>query len=202
MEARVDLSVTCECGVKTQVNPTMCGSSLMCDCGKAIQVPRLSELRRNSGLTSVRIRVSDKLHAMAIDGLLPTDAECVSCGCPTMTFLGCSIECERMFANKPSYASYFLQFLFATIWILSATKREYDNPEVHGRELVVKTPMRLCDSCISKTTLNRQMCVTLLQKNQLYAKLLSEYPNANVVWDTTVTRSNKAMDAKGSIGEV
>ncbi len=189
----MDLSVTCECGVKTQVTPTMCGSSVACDCGKAIQIPRLSELRRNSGLTPVIVDVADKLQAMLVDGLLPTEVDCVSCGSPTNLYLACEIECERMFAKKSSYASYFLQFWLAPIWILAATKREYDNPEVHGRELVVKTPMRICETCFSKINLNRETCIGFMRTNELYAKLLSRYPNAMVVWETALRRSNKAI---------
>ncbi len=196
----MDLSVTCECGLKTQVTPTMCGNSVACDCGKAIQIPRLSELRRNAGLTPVMVGVADKLQAMLVDGLLPAEVDCVSCGSPTNLYLTCEIECERMFAKKPSYASYFLQFLFAPVWILGATKREYDNPEVHGRELVVKTPIRICETCFSKINLNRETCIRFMLSNELYAKLLARYPNAMVVWETTLRRSNQAMDVRTGNG--
>ncbi len=184
------LSVTCDCGAKTQVNPTLCGSAVACDCGKMVSVPSLSELRRISGLASVPIGVSDRLFALYVDGLLPTESECVSCGCPTKEYLGCMVECERMFATKPSYLSYFLQSLFAPLWILATIRREYDNAEVHGRELIVKTPVRLCGECFSKSKMSPRICRELLQKSDLYAKLLSAYPDAILVWETALSSSN------------
>ena len=185
----MDLSVTCDCGVMIQVKETMCGSVLACECGKSISVPRLSELRRNSGLMPVHISVSDRLLALSMDGLLPMENDCLSCSCPTESFLDCLVECERMFAKKSSYLSYFLQSLLVPWFVITLIRREYDNPEVHGRELVLKTPVRLCESCFSKTTMSKQKCIALLKKNESYGRLLTEYPNANIVWERTLARS-------------
>lgn len=204
----MDLSVTCECGVKTQVTPTMCGSTVVCDCGKSFEIPRLRELRRTSGTKPDIVGVADQLHVMFVDGLLPTESECVSCGCSCDTHLDCLIECERMYAKKQSYASYFLRCIlqcilapFLCILFLSTlllTKREYDDVEVLGRELLVRTPIRLCTNCFSKTKMTRKICHGLLQKNERYAKLLSEYPSSVVVWDAALSRSDKTSNANGS----
>jgi hypothetical protein len=186
----MDLSVTCECGLKNTVTPTMCGSDITCDCGKTILIPRLSELRRNAGLAPVNISVADHLVALAARGELPTETVCVSCSRSTNMYLALEVECERTFAKKMSAAYYFLTSFFSPLYLLVFLKREYDNPEVHGRELVVRTPIRICEVCAAKTRLDRETCRNLMSKNNLYAKLLTRYPNASIAWDDALKCSS------------
>lgn len=88
-----------------------------------------------------------------------------------------------------SFLSYFLQSLVLNWFIVTLIKREYDNPEVHGRELVLKTPLRFCRDRWSARNMDRQVCVEYLRKNDLYSRLLDDYPHASIVWAQSLSKS-------------
>lgn len=172
-----------------QVTQSMCGSQVSCRCGRKIMVPRLSELRSNAGLSPNRVSAADKLLAFSLEGKLPLERECLGCGGVTDTFLGCLVECEQTYAKGISFFSYFFQCLLVPWFVVALIKRDYDNPEVHGRELVLKTPLRLCQACMLAQKMERQTCLRYLRKNELYAGLLADYPDANIVWDPALSKS-------------
>jgi hypothetical protein len=173
-----------------KVTQSMCGSQISCGCGRKTMVPRLSELRRNAGLSPSRISPADKLLALSLERELPLESDCMRCGGITQTFLGCLVECEQTYAKRISFFSYFLQCLLVPWFVVTLVKRDYDNPEVHGRELVLKTPLRLCLDCWSTQKMDRLTCPQFLRKSELYASLLADYPEANIVWDPALSKSS------------
>ena len=94
----------CECGVTMKVTQSMCGSQISCGCGRKTMVPRLSELRRNAGLSPSRISPADKLLALSLERELPLESDCMRCGGITQTFLGCLVECEQTYAKRISFS--------------------------------------------------------------------------------------------------
>ena len=194
----MDLSVTCECGSRLAVSPSMAGQVAVCTCGKSVQVPRLSELRRAVGLDAFEVSISDRLHAMSRDGRLPVERECVACGKPTQERLECSVECERPYAKGPSFWKSFFVMLLGPIWAMAAMKRDYDATEVHGNELVIRTPIRICRSCFESGSFSKRRCVELLRKTGHYARLLDAYPKADVHWKAHETEPPGGAKANGS----
>ncbi len=182
----MDFSVTCECGSSVPVSASMCGTMVTCACGANISVPKLSELRRNAGLRAFEVSVSDRLMAMNLEGRLPVESECAVCGIPTNESLECSIECERPFAKAPGFWRAFFLMLFAPIWAFAAIGRDYGNPEVHGNELVIDAPIRICRSCFQAYGISKQRCLELLRKTECYDQLLQAYPKAQIQWGSHV----------------
>jgi len=72
-------------------------------------------------------------------------------------------------------ASVFLG-MFSPVWVLGMLNREYRNPEVYGRELVVNTPLPLRPECTADTRNRNRDLRELLCCVSLYEQLLLEYP--------------------------
>ena len=182
------LSVTCECGITHPVTAAKCGQSLKCSCGRSVQVPMLSELRKAAGLQAFEIGIHDRIDAMNREGRLPVEHECVVCGTPTQEKVMCCVECERPYAKGPGFWKSLFLTLLTPVWMLGAMRRDQANPEVLGRELVVKTPIRICRSCRESDRFSRSRCVELLRKTDVYRNLLDAYPEAAITVDGKSSR--------------
>jgi hypothetical protein len=140
----------------------------------------LSELRRQAGQARYEVDIAAKLQQMFADGELPAESDCVGCGVKTENVLRCSVECERTWTRGGGgfWKTFFLGFFVPWQYL----RQDYGNPEVVGRELVVQTPIRYCDSCwyaMGKKPRKRQV-VDLLRAVPMYNQLLLEYPSADV----------------------
>ena len=180
-------TITCECGKQIPVTAPMCGQDTICSCGQSISVPNLSELRRKSGLAAFEVSVQDRLIGLRRTGKLPLESECINCGRPTEQFLQCHVECERPFVKGPGFWQTFFLLLISPFWAMAAIHRDNKNPEVLGEELVVHTPIRICESCFNAEHLSIRRCKELLRKTMLYGELLDAYPKAKTEYSSQLS---------------
>ena len=176
----MDFTIQCSCGHQLQVSAVDAGGAKRCPCGNVNAVPSLSALRRQAGQQSYEVKIADKLRYMFADGELPPNKECAQCGCKTANVLECSVECERPYSKGRGYWIAVLLGFIAPLLALLTMIGDGRNSEVHGQELVVRTPLPLCPGCAADLTLRRKRLIKLLCSVPLYAQLLEEYPQAAV----------------------
>jgi hypothetical protein len=176
-------SIDCSCGKAITVTAAQAGTEVRCDCGQVNAVPLLSELRRSAGQSKYNLGITDRIRQQVADGALPAEDACARCGVQTSDALQLLVECERTWTAGGGFWKHFLLFLLAPFWIWGLLRRDYNNPEVFGRENVVNLPLRMCRTCqiTVRQTGSNAAIIALLQEVPLYQELLREYPQAKVV---------------------
>jgi hypothetical protein len=177
----MEFKLDCPCGAKIRVTTADAGGMKRCRCGHDHVVPSLSELRRQAGHERYEVKIVDKVRRMVSDGTLPGSSNCAKCGANTSVILDLSIECERPYTKGRGFWSTVFLGMFAPVWVLVALLRDYNNPEVHGCDLVVDTPIPLWPYCASSTHKQTKLLRELIRTVPLYEQLLQEYPNAAII---------------------
>ncbi len=116
------------------------------------------------------------------EGQLPVGSHCVCCQVATDGTLACFVECERPYRNSRGFWESLLLFGLGA-WALAAIAwRDHERTEVHGRETLVKTPLRMCAQCQSQFhgTARSQELKELLKTVPDYVALLEAYPHASI----------------------
>jgi hypothetical protein len=176
----MDFTFDCQCGRTLRITAVDAGQSKVCRCGVSNTIPSLSELRRRAGQASYDINITDKIIARYAQGSLPSEATCAQCGRETTGILNCSVECERPYSHGRGFWSTVLLGLLSPWWMLGVINRDYKHNEVHGREVIVPTPLRMCPECAAHVHRQTDVTRNLLQRIPLYAQLFQEYPKAGV----------------------
>jgi len=176
----MEFTIDCSCGAQHRVTAVEAGRTRRCRCGNDISIPRLSELRRSVGEQPYLVGIADKLRRMSAEQELPLGPICMECGRQTSNALPCRVECERPYAKGPGFWSTLLTHVVLPFSMLMGAWREYSNPEVHGRESIVETPLRLCPDCAAKVRKSKRRIRELLLRVPPYADLLQEHPNAGI----------------------
>ncbi len=176
----MDFAIKCACGERIKVIASQAGSELKCICGKIQTVPSLSELRRSAGQTAFDVSVTEKLQQLYFDGKLPLELNCVRCGSATRETLNFKVECQRPMVRGNGYWKTFFLMLFAPWIAMKQIHDDYRNPEVIGRELIIRTPIRMCSQCASQIDTVGKETKELLRRTSLYQELLTEYPQARI----------------------
>jgi hypothetical protein len=147
-----------------------------------VKIPKLSELKRLSGQHVEPIAgIADYLRTMYLDKQLPPDTHCICCKVKTEKTLDCWVECERTYdrSGKP-WAMTLLFVVSLPLWLLARVQQGLSKPEVNGRELVVRTPLPICENCQSSTSRTEANIRQLLRSVEIYRQLLERYPLARV----------------------
>lgn len=179
-------SVKCECGVEHSVLATQAGSTLTCDCSRAVAVPRLSELRKAVGENSVPQNDIERVKAMIHRGELPTGTICPLSKRPADCVVYVHVQCERRFlrTTRAPQALNILPWLLFGLWggLLSiAISRRPTGVEVMGRDSSIRLPLRISTDMRAKfMRSSARKLKALLQQTPAYAALLKKYPDADV----------------------
>jgi hypothetical protein len=178
----MSFSVDCTCGRTIEVTAAHAGSDVRCVCGTVLAVPALSELRRLAGKSRYGENIAETIRYMVAEGSLPTDDKCLGCGIVTDNVLRLVVECARPKKQGPRiWETIILAAICPIGIILGDDRRSALESEVVGREIVVKTPVRLCPQCADTTPLRRQNdLASLLERVPLYERLLAKYPYARI----------------------
>lgn len=173
---------TCECGYVLPIAASSAGTIVPCRCGKQVKVPKLSELKRLSGQQAEPLAgIADYLRIMYLEKQLPPDTHCVCCQSKTPEILDCWVECERTYdRNGKGWAMAILFVWSLPLYLLTKAFNRGVAHEVDGRELIVRTPLSICEKCLSTTSRNSANIRQLLQRVELYRQLLDHYPQAQV----------------------
>ena len=178
MEYRID----CPCGHYQMVRETAAGATLACACGKTLQVPKLSELRKIAGLTNDGMSPEATIQFLLIGNKLPVGNQCAHCGAETNSIVIVETDCSPpvpraseliRLANNVLY----VLAIFISPWVLLF-------PREQGREetatlILLPLPVRVCPACQPALDDPAKVKRCLL-KDPDYRRLLEKYPNANI----------------------
>lgn len=128
------------------------------------------------------LSASEKVRVLVAAGELPRGTTCVRCQFPTEGILDCSVECERPYRSERGFWDYLLLMAFGSWWLAAIAWRDYEQTEVHGRETLVKTPLRMCPDCQARYHAGSRAgeLRQLLHSVPEYDALLQTFPNASV----------------------
>jgi hypothetical protein len=173
---------TCECGYVLPIAAASAGTFVLCRCGKQVRIPKLSELKRLSGQRVEPIAgIADHLRTMYLEKQLPPETHCVGCQTKTNETLDCWVECERTWDREGKQWGMAMLFAFSVpLWFLARVLGGARKHEVDGRELVVRTPLPICDNCLHSTSRSEANIRQLLLGVDIYRQLLERYPRARV----------------------
>jgi len=172
--------VTCACGREISVSAASAGGEVFCQCGAAVVVPRLSDLRRSSGKGAYETSTVDVIAAMLSAQQLPWGSTCAHSEFPTEDVFDISVQCESCYDQDRSGG--WVSVLAAVLLGLSVPLTRRHESETHGRELVVYTPIRLRKEFhVRFCKAGQRRLRRLLRTVPVYGRLLDEYPHARVL---------------------
>lgn len=177
----MNLFVTCECGQKKEIIPANCGSSVNCICGKTIDVPRLSDVRRSCGQTPYATTIIERLHSMSRSNELPPTDRCCCCQSIAIENVSCIVQCESHAISGPGFWKTCVMIVLSPSWILSMLLSSFGTPEVHGRATAIRLPLPVCGLCKKKVLASDAERKKALRNIPLYEELLLKYPDAFTV---------------------
>jgi hypothetical protein len=176
-------SVKCECGQSRTVVATQAGSTIPCECGRPLDVPMLSILRRSAGEDPIPRTTVEQIRSMIDTGELPICEICPFSGRPTNDTMFFHIQCETihlrggMSKDKAFWYACWYTLIFGLIVL-----RRLGPPETLGRETSIKIPVRV--SSASRSALiklrGQRRLKKLLSDTPIYRELLREFPQAIV----------------------
>jgi len=178
-------SVTCECGLVHSVSATDAGSTLRCRCGRSVDVPLLSSLRKSAGDEAFPLSTIERIRAMIRDGELPSGDICPCSGRPADDGILVHVQCERTWVRggEPINSSKVLGCFLVFGWIgaLIASLRMRPREDL-GRDTSIQVPLRVSSDVRPKLLRMRQKALkAILRQTPVYAQLLDEFPEAEVV---------------------
>ena len=178
---------TCECGHQLTFAATSAGTLVPCRCGRQVKIPKLSDLKRLAGQPTEFISIADQLRTMYLDKQLPPDTHCMLCQTKTASTLECWVECERAKVYASGIGPTVVTALFVNAilpffgWIyLPPGAGVSRDAEAYGNDLVVRTPLSICENCLHRTSRTEASIRTFLRSVPLYRQLLDTYPGARV----------------------
>lgn len=118
---------------------------------------------------------------MYLDKQLPPDTHCVCCQINTAETLECWVECERTYDRTGKGWAMAILFVWnLPLYLLARVFGGKSVHEVDGRELFVRTPLSICETCQRTTSHDSLTIRQLLLRVKLYQQLLEKYPHAQV----------------------
>ena len=190
-ERTAEFAITCtHCGNEIPVSAVMAGTEVSCSCGTVNDVPLLSSLRKLAGKAAYITNTAEEIKRVLADGELPFPRDCVVCRMRTEEIFECITVCEQPAARSESDPGWgFFNLLVTPLalmagWIVFVdSEGAPEQADAHGRELVVSTPLAMCQRCHGETRgLTKQSGLrALLQTVPIYARLLEEFPEATIV---------------------
>lgn len=141
------------CGRKHDVTAPQAGTTLVCACGFEIQIPPLSELRRQAGMRAYEKSVVQEIAEGIQDGKLPSNDDCLGCHRPKTRKRWLEAVCERGGARTRTTGGDVGGFVAGLIGGIpfviplgdgSSGELIEDSP---GRDVTVFLPAPICDEC-------------------------------------------------------
>jgi hypothetical protein len=148
----MEFQIQCECGKSLRLDGSAAGATV----GRQVKVPSLGELRRQAGLTPYDPDPALVISDMLSEGELPSSDACAGCGKVTREQVPFSIQCETIWkkGNSDNPWLYFLLFPFVgLVGVILLLLRSNDDDRVFGKNLIVRAPLRLCESCLRASLL-------------------------------------------------
>lgn len=182
----MEYTVHCECGKAHPVAAKQAGSEFRCDCGRCVVVPRLSQLRIAAGQSAVPLNAVEIVEGMLRNGELPSNTVCPLSGKDAEHTVMLHVQCEEIWLQSEGRKGNSLLFLYNLLigwWLGAAVASEDSGPvQQYGRNTSVTIPIRISEDQRTKIlkTRDQQVLKSLLNNTPAYAKMLEEYPDAEV----------------------
>ena len=172
--------VPCECGMTVAVEVSKAGTTQTCVCGKAVQIPLMSALRRAAGQTRMPLNALEHFRLLSREGRLPDNVSCPITGAPVNDTVWVHVQCEReeVRYGRIKLWQHLLLFLFTRVILFYRSGR----PEVYGRDTAVEVPLGINHAARSSfaTARGQRFLKEALSCSPTYSQLLREYPDAEV----------------------
>ncbi len=169
--------VACECGKVHHCPSGYAGSRFRCHCGKAVEVPSLSQLKVASGeaVLSPEVEISA---LMSVNGL-PLEPDCALCGCRTQDSLLLLATCEMPVQQDSigpaiSMISLILAPVTGVVLLPGA-----DQSAGGGNLIQVHLPLRMCQPCASDVE-SWDVIRQAMKRTPVYHRLLRKYPECRL----------------------
>jgi hypothetical protein len=194
-----EYSISCECGKSHPVSATQAGFTLGCSCGRTLDIPTLSSLRRSAGESAIPTTKVDEIQAMIRNGELPAGEVCPYSGRPADDTILFHVRCERPWIRGNETmgpAAIFVYYLFFG-WIGALIVANRTQPlEELGRDTAVEVPVRISSQARPRLMrMRRQRSLkAILRQTRVYAELLRDFPEATV----SVVRTNAHSTESGT----
>ncbi len=192
--------VACACGKVHWTPAGYAGSKFACHCGKAVEVPTLSELRKSVCRTPSGTRDTAVSHTFDAEldigsrlrrGTLPVESACVMCQEPTTNAVPVSVVCERQRESAIGWLWFVLLCPpLMPIGLIILVVRSHQGT---GRDVAFHLPVRVCEECQS-AVFTEDGANEALRATPLYARLMQQYPET-VVTSAGTTQSPPAPGA-------
>jgi|688.fasta_scaffold11056_7 hypothetical protein len=172
--------VPCECGMTVSVEVSKAGTTQTCFCGKAVQIPLMSALRRAAGQTPMPLNALEQFRLLIREGRLPDNVSCPITGEPVNDTVWLHVQCERVEVRdgRIKLWQHLLLALFTRVILVHRSGR----PEVYGRDTAVEVPLGINRSARSSFMAARgqRFLKEALSCSPTYSQILREYPDAEV----------------------
>jgi len=172
--------VPCECGMTVAVEVSKAGTTQTCVCGKAVQIPLMSALRRAAGQKPMPLNALEHFRLLSREGGLPDNVSCPITGAPVNDTVWVHVQCEReeVRYGRIKLWQHLLLFLFTRVILFYRSGR----PEVYGRDTAVEVPLGINRAARSSfaTARGQRFLKEALSCSPTYSQLLREYPDADV----------------------
>jgi hypothetical protein len=177
----MEFSLHCSCGRRVRVTEVSAGATAPCICGRAIPVPKLSELRRRAGVSTRDLSPELVIEQYLASGSFPCDNLCVVCGAKTANRTSAAVECEKIFLKDGMNSGIAFFSLLLGIFAHHLPHRVLvgDEVEQHGRDLTYVVPLAACEHCLTRLYPPEEL-KQALRRVTLYRQLLDKYPDAMV----------------------
>jgi hypothetical protein len=182
----VRVTLPCECGGSVIAQAGDAGSSVACRCGRAVRVPRLSELRTLSGQDAFVTNPVEAIRKTQREGRSPAGKTCLLCGGNSPVQYRCDATCESSHLTGGQSGAHgivgWLAFVcmafFLGIGFLFSSDEESEG-EVHGHDVGVAFDLPVCDACAATNGKPTRTAVAkdLMRKVPAYRELLARYPD-------------------------
>jgi hypothetical protein len=172
--------VPCECGMTVPVEVSKAGTTQTCFCGKAVQIPLMSALRRAAGQTPMPLNALEQFRLLSREGRLPDNVSCPITGEPVNDTVWLHVQCEReeVRYSRIKLWQHLLLFLLARVILFYRSGR----PEVYGRDTAVEVPLGINRAARNSfaTARGQRFLKEALSCSPTSSQLLREYPDAEV----------------------
>jgi hypothetical protein len=181
----MEYSVTCSCRNVIPVTATQAGTEIACPCGRAVKVPRLSQLRLATGRDAYKSTAIEAIERFIASGELPYGDTCALCGMPTHDAAELYVECERTWQKTSEAVPWWLLWFPGALKVWLISKFLPLPTETLGRDTGVRIPLRVCQPDHGRLSRIRDQRKLrgLLHTVPIYQRLLEEYPRAHVYPD-------------------
>jgi len=176
----MDYWVDCTCGNHIDVSAAQAGTSVSCRCGKVVQVPSLTELRRQSIAIDDDVSPEFVIRTVYGSGKVAVGGDaCACCRAAAAERVLCTIEYEKPFFKRERFWPLWILFGVFSLPVMLyylAVRRE-SRLLSEGRSVDVY--VTLCSKC-QKSAPEKGMLEELLRGEPPFARLLVKYPQAEI----------------------